>query len=100
MGGTGRFLGSGDYQPIQVRYQPPMPPYPIFAKIAKVQGVVKVDLSIDEQGVPTEARWVSGPQALTQAALKWGLDWRFDPEVFQGKKVSSTFRLSINFQLQ
>jgi hypothetical protein len=97
VGGSGAWLK--DLQPLRVRFQPPMPPYPMFAKIAHVQGTAKVDLNIDEEGVPTEARWISGPWALADAALKYGMAWRFDPEVLRGKKVPSTFRLSVNFTL-
>ncbi len=46
------------------------PPYPLAAKAVRADGVVNVQVSIDEQGIVTSANAVSGHPLLRQAAEK------------------------------
>lgn len=95
IGGTGRlYLGTA-----KVRFQPPQPPYPVFAKIAGVQGVVRIEVGFDAEGVPQETRLLTGPDLLAEDALAYGMQWRFDPPVQQGKTTPGIFVLDITYHL-
>lgn len=55
------------------------PPYPVEAKKAGIQGLVKIDVTINKDGEVTEATAVSGPEALREAALAAVKQWRYKP---------------------
>lgn len=75
----------------------PKPEYPPEAKAAGADGVVVVQLTIDEQGTVTEARAVSGHPLLQQAAVNAALQARFPPTLLSGEPVKVTGVLVFNF---
>ena len=67
------------------------------APAGEASGVVTVQVLVDEQGSVVEARAVSGPQNLHQAALNAARLARFTPTLLMGEPVKVTGILSYNF---
>lgn len=77
------------------------PVYPSLAKMVKAQGAVVLRMTIDEQGVPTDVKVVSGPHPLlVNEAVRVARLWRFQPATVDGAAVPATFQLTVNFKLQ
>jgi len=72
----------------------PMPEMPAGAEAS---GVVLVAVIVDEQGTVTEARAVSGPPHLHQAAVAAARMARFSPTLLMGEPVRVSGTLSYNF---
>ncbi|HEX7771961.1 MAG TPA: energy transducer TonB, partial [Pyrinomonadaceae bacterium] len=60
-------------------------------------GVVLVQVLVDEQGTVVDARAVSGPQNLHQAAVNAARLARFNPTLLMGEPVKVSGTLSYNF---
>lgn len=55
------------------------PQYPPDAKLKRIQGTVLAEVSIDERGLVTDTRIISGPNELRRAAQQAILQWQFAP---------------------
>jgi TonB family protein len=75
------------------------PVYPELARRAGVHGSVMLDVIVDQEGLVTEAKVVSGPEALSSAALDAVRWWRFEPYVVDGHAVSVKSTLALEFRL-
>jgi TonB family protein len=75
------------------------PTYPPFAKTARVTGVVRVDLVVDEKGLVSAAQSSTGPEVLRQAAVDAARRWKFNPTLKDGLPVRVTGFLNFNFSL-
>lgn len=75
------------------------PSYPQTAKMARITGVVKVYLEIDEKGVVKAVQRTEGPQMLKQAATEAAKRWKFRPTVIGGQPVRVVGFLNFNFTL-
>jgi TonB family protein len=73
--------------------------YPQDAKAEKVQGVVAVELVIDEQGDVISAQCKSGPKMLCPTALEAAKRWKFKPYLIDDKPVRMSGVISFNFIL-
>jgi protein TonB len=74
------------------------PVYPEDARRANVQGTVVLDAVIGRDGTVLRLRPVSGPDALTPAAIdavKW---WRFQPYRVNGKPTEVKTTLAVEFR--
>ena len=100
-GGTpGGTVGKAeDFPAMKAVYQPPPPAYPPAARAARLQGTVRVELTIDAEGVPQSARWMSGPEILADTAMDYAMQWRFAPVVPNTKKTGGRFMLNLPFRL-
>ena len=78
----------------------PKPPYPPIARQMRIQGVVNVQVLIDESGKVISAKALSGHPALTNAAQQAAFGARFSPTMLgeQAMKVSGV--ITYNFVLQ
>ena len=63
----------------------------------EVNGVVLVQILVDEQGSVIDARPVSGPQHLHAAAVNAARLARFNPTLLMGEPVKVSGTLSYNF---
>lgn len=93
----------------QADYIPPAyreaskPPYPPNLRQRRVEGSLRVSISIDSEGVPTEVRIIvsSGHAEFDTTARRWILEhWRFTPARRAGIPVDSTVTTSIHFVLK
>lgn len=81
---------------------PPKPPiYPAQARRRNQQGVVLVEVRLDERGGLREMKLLrsSGIESLDEAAMNAVASWRFRPEVQDGEPVPSRVRIPIEFAL-
>lgn len=88
-----------DFSSLKVRFQPPPPAYPPLAKIARIQGVVVVEIILDAAGIPVSAKALSGPSELRAVAEDYAIKWKFEPAVLDGKPVTARFKLTMPFKL-
>ncbi|GLK91875.1 energy transducer TonB [Pseudomonas turukhanskensis] len=82
--------------------QPPRQPhYPNLAKRRNQQGVVLVEVRLDERGQQRALQIVrsSGVESLDEAALEAVADWHFRPETLDGRAVPSRVQIPIEFAL-
>lgn len=75
------------------------PSYPFNAQLARIQGVVVLKVTIDENGKVTAVKEVSGHPLLidpARAAVKW---WKFEPFMLNGKAVPASSQVAVEFWL-
>jgi len=58
-----------------------------------VKEPLRVRISINEDGIPTEATLISGPEFLREKALKVAMEWRFEPLGPHGLKAPLSLTL-------
>ena len=78
----------------------PQPPYPPAAKAAHAQGVVTVQVTVDETGSVTAAKAVAGHPLLQAAAVAAAKQAKFSPTLLAGKPVRVSGVLTYNFVLE
>jgi protein TonB len=75
------------------------PVYPPEAKEDKVEGVVKLRVTISAQGKVTEIETISGHQLLTPAATEAVRQWEYAPTLLNGEPVAVITEIDVNFTL-
>lgn len=75
------------------------PTYPAVARTARVTGVVKVEVVLDESGDVADVRNVAGPEMLKRAAIDAVKRWKFKPATRDGQPVKATGFVNFNFTL-
>jgi TonB family protein len=78
----------------------PKPVYSVLAKQLKIQGVVSVQVLIDESGKVVSAKAVAGSPFLTAEAQKAALQARFSPTLLGDQPVKVSGVITYNFVLQ
>lgn len=80
---------------------PPPPRYPNTARRRNQQGVVRVEVRLDERGQQQRLTLIrsSGFESLDLAALEAVTNWRFRPEIVDGRAVPSRVEIPIEFAL-
>jgi len=96
--GSGYRIGNGVSAPTLVFS--PEPEYSEEARKAKLQGVVRLALVVDERGNPTQIR-VTTPLGLglDQKAIEAVQKWKFKPGLKDGKAVAVQASVEVNFRL-
>ena len=89
-----------DFSQIKVKRQPPAPPYPAYAKERAIQGTVVITLTIDPSGSPITAEALAGPSELLITAIRFGLQWEFEPARLNGIPQWARFELTMPFKLR
>jgi TonB family protein len=74
------------------------PSYPRAASMAGVSGSVSIQVSINERGAVVDARAISGPPLLRDAAVNAARRWRFSPSTIGGVPVKATKTIVFNFK--
>lgn len=77
----------------------PPPLYPDSAKRMRTQGVVSVDVILDETGKVVSANATSGPTVLREAAMQAALKARFSPTKLSGQPVKVSGVINYKFAL-
>lgn len=75
------------------------PRYPPLAVQTHMQGMVVIDAIIDEHGNVIEAKAVSGPPLLIQAALDAVRQWKYQPTYLNDEPVPVQLNVSVQFRL-
>jgi len=75
----------------------PKPDYPPDARAAGTEGVVVIQVTVDEQGNVAEARAISGPKQLQEVSVNAALQAKFSPTLLSGEPVRVTGVIVYNF---
>ena len=75
------------------------PKYPDLARQKKIEGLVVLNVSIDECGHVVEVERVSGPPELREAAMTAVKQWEYEPYFLSGKPVKVATRINVKFTL-
>lgn len=75
------------------------PVYPANARIARIQGPVKMHAVIDPSGRITSLQLLSGHPLLVSAAMDAVRQWRYRPYVLNGEPVPVETEITVNFSL-
>lgn len=79
----------------------PQPEYTHAALVARIEGSVVVQATIDEQGKVVAVKVLQGlPMGLTEAAVDKVRQWRFRPAMLRGQPVSVYYNLTVTFRLR
>jgi TonB family protein len=93
-------MGPGVTPPVLVSVA--KPEYPPVARRLRVEGVVEVEVLVDENGATSDARIVKPVRqdvGLNEAALQAARTARFQPATKDGVRVKVWFKLRVPFQL-
>ncbi len=75
------------------------PTYPPLAKSARIQGIVKLTVTIAPDGTVRDAQFVSGPPLLVPAAKDAVMQWVYKPTTLNGEAVAVQTDVEVNFTL-
>lgn len=83
------------------RVHDPTPLYTEEARQARIQGVVLLQVVIDEEGNVHRPQILKGlPMGLDRSAIDAVLQWKFKPALREGRPVPVYYNLTINFSMQ
>ena len=77
----------------------PKPEYPPLAKMARIQGTVRLDAVISKDGSIQNLKVISGHPLLVRAALETVQRWRYQPTLLNGDAVEVATEIDVNFTL-
>lgn len=78
----------------------PKPGYPQLAKMARIQGTVRLEALIATDGTIKGLRIISGHPLLVKAALQAVEQWRYRPTLLNGQPVEVETEIDVNFSLK
>lgn len=67
--------------------------FPALAFMARIQGVVVVQVKLDNQGKVTDSEALSGPAFLTQGSAENARKWKFEPNSEKAAIIVYSFRI-------
>lgn len=73
--------------------------YPAIARSTHVEGVVEVQIVVDEQGNVIATEVLNGHPLLRQAALEAARQWKFRPTMLNGQPIKVSGVLKFTFKL-
>ena len=93
-----RIRVGGQVEKAKLIFQP-KPDYPQLAKMARIQGVVRLEAIISKDGTIQELKTVSGHPLLVKAAYEAVQRWRYQPTLLNGEPVEVVTEIDVNFTL-
>jgi periplasmic protein TonB len=75
------------------------PTYPALARAMRLQGTVKLQATVAEDGAVHDVKIVSGPPVLAHAAQEAVTRWRYRPYLLNGKPVAMRTEINVDFKL-
>jgi TonB family protein len=72
----------------------------VLDKQRNLQGVVTVEISLDEKGDVIEAKGSTGPKTLRAAAEDAARRTKFKPALLEGRPIKSSGFINYNFVVQ
>jgi periplasmic protein TonB len=76
------------------------PEYPPLAKMARIQGTVRLEALISTDGTIQKLRVLAGHPFLAQAAIDAVAHWRYQPTLLNGDPVEVVTEIDVNFTLE
>jgi TonB family protein len=76
------------------------PDYPQLARMARIQGIVRLDAIIGQDGTIEDLKAISGHPLLLQSSMDAISKWRYQPTLVKGKPVAVETEIDVNFTLQ
>ena len=77
----------------------PTPEYPPLAKMARIQGIVRLEAIISRDGTIQALKAVSGHPLLVQSAMDAVARWRYKPTLLNGNPVEVVTEVEVKFIL-
>lgn len=78
----------------------PQPPYSEIARRVRIQGVIVLQVTLDEQGLVRDVEVLKSlPMGLTEAAVATVREWRYEPALLNGKPVEVYMNITIHYRL-
>jgi protein TonB len=93
-----RIRVGGQVESARLIFQP-KPDYPPLAKMARIQGTVRLDAVISKDGTIQDLKVISGHPLLVKAALDAVQRWRYQPTMLNGDAVEVATEIDVNFTL-
>jgi protein TonB len=93
-----RIRVGGQVESARLIFQP-KPDYPPLAKMARIQGTVRLDAIISKDGTIQDLKVISGHPLLVKAALDAVGRWRYQPTMLNGDAVEVATEIDVNFTL-
>jgi len=78
----------------------PKPEYPPLAKMARIQGTVRLEAIISKDGTIQDLKIMSGHPLLVKSAMDAFGRWRYQPTLLNGEPVEVVTEIDVNFTLQ
>ncbi len=75
------------------------PEYPPLAKMARIQGTVKLEAVISKDGTIQELKVISGHPLLVKSAVEAVQGWRYRPTLLSGEPVEVQTEIDVIFTL-
>lgn len=75
------------------------PVYPDLALRTRVQGMVILSVTVDEEGNVVVTKVVNGHPLLAGAAVEAVKQWKYSPTLLEGKPIPVTATVTVNFVL-
>ncbi len=72
--------------------------YPALAKREKIAGSVRCEVTIDDKGLVTKVKTLTGHPVLSAAAEESIKRWKYNPAKLDGKAVPSSTVVEVNFK--
>ena len=95
---TPRLIRISHIDPARLIFQP-QPAYPPIAKMARIQGTVRVEAVIGTDGRIENLKVISGPPLLFDAAVDAVSRWRYQPTLLNGEPVEVLTEIDVIFRL-
>jgi TonB family protein len=80
-----------------VRHVPPV--YPQQARLLRLEGSVVLSATVAEDGTVRDVKVVKGSPTLAPSAVEAVKHWRYRPFELDGKPVSTTLQINVDFKL-
>src|SRR5208282_5355699 len=93
-----RIRVGGQVESARLIFQP-KPEYPPLAKMARIQGTVRLDAIISKDGTIQDLKVISGHPLLVKAAMEAVQRWRYQPTLLNGEPVEVVTEVDVNFTL-
>jgi protein TonB len=93
-----RKMVGGDVQAARLIHGP-KPEYPPLARMARIQGTVRLEAIISADGRIQNLQVLSGHPLLLKAALDAVAQWRYQPTLLNGEPVEVETEVDVNFVL-
>jgi len=93
-----RIRVGGQVEAAKLIYKP-TPQYPPLAKMARIQGTVRLEAVISKDGTIQDLKVLSGHPLLVKAALDAVKQWRYQPTLLNGEPVEVVTEIDVNFTL-